>query len=124
MRLTVRGKLILTIGIPLIITYVAMLSWDYVYQRQRVSEFMQQVVLGRAGLTVGILDAPWPRWNNSPTPSPKCWHNIPTGRNWNDGRDSWGCCGRPIGWPGRWWRWNPGPRWTPRPSLRPGGHPL
>ena len=57
MRLRVRSKLILFISIPLIITYVAVLSWDYLQQREQAMVLTQDLVLERASLTAGVLDA-------------------------------------------------------------------
>lgn len=56
MHLKVRSKLLLLICVPLIITYGVMLVWDYTSQRARARETVEELVLGRANLTVGILD--------------------------------------------------------------------
>jgi phosphoserine phosphatase RsbU/P len=57
MRLRVRSKLILYISIPLVITYAAMLGWDYVQQRSDASDVSEGLVLGKAQLAAAILDA-------------------------------------------------------------------
>ena len=57
MRLRVRSKLVLYICVPLVITYAAMLGWDYVQQRSDASVVSEGLVLDRAELAAGILDA-------------------------------------------------------------------
>jgi sigma-B regulation protein RsbU (phosphoserine phosphatase) len=57
MRLSIRWKLILLIGIPLVLTYVGMLSWDYIRLRKGAIEQMQELVSERAQTQAGILNA-------------------------------------------------------------------
>jgi hypothetical protein len=54
---TIRWKLILSISIPLLVTYLGMLGWDYYRQRSAATEVMQREVLERAESTAGNLDA-------------------------------------------------------------------
>src|SRR5262245_3194943 len=44
MRLSIRWKFILSIGITLIVTYLGLLTWDYWWQRRSAAEAMQQRV--------------------------------------------------------------------------------
>ncbi len=48
MRLSIRWKFILSIGITLIVTYLSLLTWDYWIQRRLATESMQQQVADRA----------------------------------------------------------------------------
>lgn len=57
MRLRLRSKLVLYICIPLVITYGAMLGWDYVQQRSDARDVSERLVLERAELAAAILDA-------------------------------------------------------------------
>jgi sigma-B regulation protein RsbU (phosphoserine phosphatase) len=54
---TIRWKLILSISIPLLVTYLGMLGWDYYRQRSAATEVMQREVLERAESTATNLDA-------------------------------------------------------------------
>src|SRR5687768_11340980 len=54
---TIRWKLILSISIPLLVTYLGMLAWDYYRQRAAAVAQMQQLVLERAESTAARVDA-------------------------------------------------------------------
>jgi serine phosphatase RsbU (regulator of sigma subunit) len=54
---TIRWKLILSISVPLLITYLGMLAWDYQRQRAAAMEQLQWAVLERAESTAAHLDA-------------------------------------------------------------------
>src|SRR5688572_11219700 len=54
---TIRWKLIFSISVPLLITYLGMLAWDYYRQRSSAMEQMQQMVLDRAEGNAANLDA-------------------------------------------------------------------
>ena len=54
---TIRWKLILSISIPLLVTYLGMLGWDYYRQRTAATEMMQQAVLERAENAAGHIQA-------------------------------------------------------------------
>jgi sigma-B regulation protein RsbU (phosphoserine phosphatase) len=54
---TIRWKLILSISIPLLVTYLGMLAWDYYRQRSAAIETMQKSVLERAESTAAHIDA-------------------------------------------------------------------
>lgn len=57
MRLRLRSKLVLYICIPLVVTYAAMLGWDYFQQRSDARDLSESLVLDRAELAGAILDA-------------------------------------------------------------------
>jgi len=54
---TIRWKLILSISIPLLVTYLGMLGWDYYRQRTAAMTQMQQAVLERAENAAGHIQA-------------------------------------------------------------------
>lgn len=56
MRWTIRRKLMLSISIPLLITYLLVLGWDYHRQRAIVTTFMQDLMLTRARLMVNAIN--------------------------------------------------------------------
>jgi len=56
MRWTIRRKLLVSIGLPLLITYLLVLRWDYQQQRENAVRFMQDMVLTRARLTAGVIN--------------------------------------------------------------------
>lgn len=55
--MTIRYKLSLSIGIPLLLTYFGMLGWDYHRQRQLAMEQMRKSVLERGERIAAQLDA-------------------------------------------------------------------
>ena len=57
MNLTLRWKLILSISIPLLLTYVGLLGWDYVRQRDAAVKQMQDLATERAASAAATLDA-------------------------------------------------------------------
>jgi sigma-B regulation protein RsbU (phosphoserine phosphatase) len=57
MHLTIRWKLILSISIPLLLTYAGLLGWDYYRQRSSALLQMQALVSERAQSEAGHLDA-------------------------------------------------------------------
>jgi len=56
MQLSIRWKLILSISIPLLLTYLGMLGWDYWRQRDAAMKQMQDLVTERAQNTAAHLD--------------------------------------------------------------------
>ncbi|MCX5659592.1 MAG: hypothetical protein NTW19_07700, partial [Planctomycetota bacterium] len=56
-NLSIRRKLVLSISIPLLVTYLGLLAWDYHRQRSLTIQQMQQTVLERAEGTAARLDA-------------------------------------------------------------------
>ena len=56
-HLNIRGKLILSISLPLLVTYLGLLAWDYHRQRNATMAQMQQSALERAEGTAAQLDA-------------------------------------------------------------------
>src|SRR5688572_4577186 len=56
-HLNIRGKLILSISLPLLVTYLGLLAWDYHRQRNLTMALLQQQALERAEGTAATLDA-------------------------------------------------------------------
>ncbi len=56
MSLSIRWKLILSISIPLLVTYLGMLGWDYWRQRESAMHTAQEVVSDRAVKAATLLD--------------------------------------------------------------------
>ena len=57
MRWTIRQKLILYTCIPLLVTYIGLLAWDYNTQRANARKAMQEMVLTRARMTASVINA-------------------------------------------------------------------
>ena len=57
MKSTIRLKLILYISLPLLITYLGMLSWDYQKQRSVAMQQMEELVSERAQSAAAHLDS-------------------------------------------------------------------
>jgi serine phosphatase RsbU (regulator of sigma subunit) len=54
---TIRWKLMFSISLPLLVTYLGMLAWDYYRQRNAAMAQMQQMVVERAENAAGHIDA-------------------------------------------------------------------
>jgi len=57
MNLTIRWKLILAIGLPLLVMYAAMLVWDYTQQRAAALAQMTELVTERATTAAAYIDS-------------------------------------------------------------------